>query len=246
MENVGQSKLRNKEFQKKFSRQKLLKHIVSAPEPVIFDVGAHHGESVVYLKPLFPKASIYSFEPDPDSFDVLSAAAIEGVSYFNLALSDADGTKVRFYRNKISHTNSLFKVNLKSKDSIGIAKATVKKDTQFFNNFNEEVMVAAVRLDSFTRQHSIKLIDLLKIDVQGAECRVLTGGGETLRNTKVIVMEISFYDYYEHQTTFMDVEQILLPLGFRLFSISELSNNPMNGRTDWAEVFYLNQNMTNE
>jgi hypothetical protein len=59
-------------------------------------------------------------------------------------------------------------------------------------------------------------------------------------------MKISFFDYYEHQTTFMDVEQILLPLGFRLFSISEISNNPMNSSTDWAEVVYMNQNMTND
>jgi FkbM family methyltransferase len=241
MKNVGQSESRNKQFREKFSRERLLQHVVTAAEPVIFDVGAHHGESVTYLKPLFPKASIYSFEPDPDSFDVLSASVIEGVSYFNMALSDADGT-ASFYRNKISHTNSLLKVNLNSRDSIGIANATAENDTQYFESFNEEVKVATTRLDSFTKQHAIGQIDLLKIDVQGAECRVLAGGNTTLRNTKVIVLEISFFDYYEHQTAFMDVEQILSPLGFRLFSISEISNNPMNGRTDWAEVVYLNQN----
>jgi FkbM family methyltransferase len=175
MENVGQSKSRNKEFQEKFGRKQLLQHVVSAAEPVIFDVGAHRGESADYLKPLFPKASIYSFEPDSESFAVLSAAAVEGVTYFNIAFSDADGT-VSFYRNKISHTNSLFKVNLNSKDAIGIAKATTENDSKYFNGFNEEIKVAAVRLDSFAKQYSIDLIDLLKIDVQGAECRVLTGG----------------------------------------------------------------------
>lgn len=245
MENVGQSKLRNKEFQEKFSREGLLRHVVKAEKPFIFDVGAHHGESVVYLKTLFPNASIHSFEPDPDSFDVLSASAIEGVSYFNLALSDADGM-ASFYRNKISHTNSLFKVNLNSRDSIGIANAVAENDTQYFEGFNEEVKVAATRLDSFSKQHSIGQIDLLKIDVQGAECRVLAGGSVTLRNTKVIVLEINFFDYYEHQTSFLDIENILSPLGFRFFSISELSNNPMNGRTDWAEVVYLNQSFTKQ
>lgn len=245
MENVGQSKSRNKEFQERFSREGLIMHVVKADKPVIFDVGAHHGESVAYLKTLFPNSSIHSFEPDPDSFDVLSASVIEGVSYFNLALSDVDGM-ASFYRNNISHMNSLFKVNLSSRDSIGAAKAAAGNDTQYFDGFNEEVKIAAVRLDSFAKEHSINRIDLLKIDVQGAECRVLTGGSETLRKTRVIVMEISFYDYYEHQTTFLDVEQILSPLGFRLFSISEISNNPMNGRTDWAEVVYLNQSMTNE
>ncbi len=245
MENVGQSKSRNKEFQERFNSELLLQYLVTAADPVIFDVGAHHGESVVYLKKLFPNASVYSFEPDPDSFKVLSGAAIEGVSYFNFAISDTDG-EASFYRNMISHTNSLFKVNLNSSDSISIAKANAEKDAHFFDGFNQEVKVDTVRLDSFTIQHSIGQIDLLKIDVQGAESRVLIGGGETLRNTRAIVMEISFFDYYERQTTFMDVEQILLPLGFRLFSISEVSNNPMNGRTDWAEVIYLNRNTTNE
>lgn len=243
MENVGQSKSRNKEFQEKFSRDGLLRHVVNTDKPVIFDVGAHHGESVVYLKALFPNASIHSFEPDPDSFDLLSSSVIDGVSYFNLALSDEDGV-ASFYRNKISHTNSLLKVNLNSRDSIGIANATVKNDTQYFEGFNEEVKVAVTRLDTFTKQHSIGQIDLLKIDVQGAECRVLAGGSETLKNTNVLVLEISFFDYYEHQTTFMDVEKILSPLGFRLFSISEISNNPMNGRTDCAEVVYLNKSFT--
>jgi hypothetical protein len=116
---------------------------------------------------------------------------------------------------------------------------------QYFEGFNTEVKVPSMRLDSFTKQHAIDRIDLLKIDVQGAECRVLTGGMASLRKTKAIILEISFYDYYEHQTAFMDVEQILSPLGFRLFSISEISNNPMNGRTDWAEVVYLNQDHVN-
>ncbi|MBF0292866.1 MAG: FkbM family methyltransferase [Nitrospinae bacterium] len=242
MENVGQIKSRNKEFQEKFDRGRLLQHIVTADAPVIADVGAHFGESVAYFKKLFPKATIYSFEPDPDSFARLSGAVIEGVSYFNLALSDEDGS-ASFYRNKISHTNSLLKVNLDSRDSIGVAKAKAENDSRYFEGFNEEVNVATIRLDSFARQHSIGQIDILKIDVQGAERRVLLGGEATLRNTKAIVMEIIFFDYYESRTAFIDVESVLAPLGFRLFSISDISNNPMNGRTDWAEVVYLNQNL---
>lgn len=244
MENVGQSKLRNEEFKSKFSRDKLLQHVVSVERPVVFDIGAHRGESVAYLKRIFPKATVYSFEPDPDSFAALSATSIDGVSYFNLALSNADGTAI-FNRNRISHTNSLLKVNLKSKDSIGITKATAEKNTKFFDDFNEEIRVTTVTLDSFSRQHSINIIDLLKIDVQGAECNVLAGGHATLAHTKVVIIEISFYDYYEKSSTFLDVEQILSPLGFRLFSISEVSNNPMNGRTDWAEVVYINHSMLN-
>jgi hypothetical protein len=137
-------------------------------------------------------------------------------------------------------------VNLKSRDSIGITKAHAEKDTEYFDGFNEEIQVSTMQFDTFVKQHGIHKVDLLKIDVQGAECRVLKGGKQALRNVKAIVMEISFFDYYEHGTTFLDVEEILAPLGFRLYSISEISNNPMNGRTDWAEVVYLNQNLIKE
>jgi len=239
MENVGQSKSRNREFEKKFSREKLFQHVVAGLTPVIFDIGAHHGESVSFFTSLFPKSKVYSFEPDPDSYIALSKSAPRGASCFNLAISDIEG-EIPFFQNKISHTNSLLKVNLGSRDSIGIANASANNDTQYFEGFNVEVKVTATTLDSFTNEHSIKVIDLLKIDVQGAESRVLAGAEKILKNTRVIVLEISFFDYYEEQTSFMDIEKFLFPLGFRLYSISEISNNPMNGRTDWVEVVYLN------
>ena len=98
-------------------------------------------------------------------------------------------------------------------------------------------------LDSFTRKHSIGKVDLLKIDVQGAECNVLRSGQNALMRVRTIVIEISFFDYYENQTSFLNVESILFPLGFKLYSISEISNNPLNGRTDWAEVVYVNSSL---
>ena len=103
--------------------------------------------------------------------------------------------------------------------------------------------MATTTLDTFMKAYSKEMVDLLKIDVQGAECRVLSGGKKTIKKTKIIILEISFFDYYEHQTSFLDVELLLSPLGFKLYSVSEISNNPMNGRTDWAEVVYVNRNL---
>jgi len=59
---------------------------------------------------------------------VLSNTPIDNVTYYNFALSDEDNT-VSFYRNKISLTNSLFKVNMGSSDSIGITKILADNDT---------------------------------------------------------------------------------------------------------------------
>lgn len=240
MENVGESNLRNSEFKNKFTREKLLHKLVGKNDPIVFDIGAHEGQSIVFFSKLFPQAHIYSFEPDPVSFNSLSNIEIPNLKLENYALSDNIG-ETSFYRNGISHTNSLYKVNHESKDSISISIAKSENNSSFFEGLNQEIKVKTTTLDYYIDSKSISQIDLLKIDVQGAEIKVLNGAISTLSKTKCVILEISFYDYYESQSSFMDIEKILIPIGYKLYSISEISNNPMNGRTDWVEVIYLKQ-----
>lgn len=237
MKNVGESGVRNRAFEEKYTREKVLQEVIGSGRVILFDIGAHFGESVTYLRDLFPESEILSFEPDPESFEKLSAENVPGVRCFNLAFCDRDG-EMAFYRNRISHTNSLLKVNPGSLDSIAFTKAREEQRTDIFEDVNSEIQVPTARLDTFCRANNIPHIDLLKIDVQGAERFVLEGGPETLEKSRVVVLEISFFDYYEQSSSFSDIEKFLHPAGFRLFSISEISNNPMNGRTDWAEVIY--------
>ena len=72
MEDVGESNNRNEEFKNKFNRDTIIKNLVKINKPTILDIGAHHGQSVKYFKKLFPNSFIHSFEPDPDSFLILS------------------------------------------------------------------------------------------------------------------------------------------------------------------------------
>jgi hypothetical protein len=66
-----------------FSEQKRL---LDASSPaVIFDVGAHHGETALAYRKLFPTAIIYCFEPFQESFAILQATLAESarVRLFN-------------------------------------------------------------------------------------------------------------------------------------------------------------------
>jgi FkbM family methyltransferase len=193
---------------------------------------------VAYLRKIFPQSLIYSFEPDPKSFTILSEKGFEKHICFNLAVSDNTG-KANFFRNEISHTNSLFKINIKSSDSIKISEDQEKSETDYSTKINKKIEVNTIRLDDIVEQEKFDKIDLLKIDVQGAEAQVLRGGTKALKLTSAIIMEVSLYDYYENRTSFYDVEKLLLPAGFKLFSILEISQNPMNGRTDWVESLYI-------
>lgn len=237
MDAVGESKKRNEEFQRSFDRLKLIRSVVAGRFPILLDIGAHRGESVAYLRDAFPDSFIYSIEPDPESFEVLSAKKADKHRCLNVAISNAN-SEMTFYKNEISHTNSLFRVNAKSQDSIRIQKAIKNNDMSVFEKFNHEIKVRAITLDELISEEKIERIDLLKIDVQGAEALVLEGGPRALKMANAVLLEVSFYDYYEKKTSFFEIEQHLRPAGLELFSISEISQNPMNGRTDWAEVLY--------
>ena len=82
----------------------------------------------------------------------------------------------------------------------------------------------------------------MKIDVQAVEMNVLQGCGQILDRVGVILVEISLYDYYANSSSIGGVESHLSPHGFSLWSVTDVSNNPMNGRTDWVELLYVNPN----
>lgn len=239
MENVGTFSNRNAEFEKKFSREKILEKLVNTIQPTIFDVGAHKGESALFFNKIFPSANIHSFEPDPETFRDLQDTANEISKCHNLALANKTGLS-SFFKNNLSHTNSILRVNLESEDSIKLS--TARKSPEVFQNtatdFNKEITISTIRLDEFCQQNHISRINLLKIDTQGTEAEVLRGAGDLLYNVDNIILEICFFDFYEKRSSFFDVESVIRNFGFKIFSISQISNNPMNGRTDWVEAIY--------
>ena len=123
-------------------------------------------------------------------------------------------------------------MNIDSHDSIRAQKKNITKEV------NSRININTYTLDKFFEDYNINSVDLMKVDTQGAEELVLEGGQASLHKINVLILEVSFYDYYVHKASFTDVEKYLLPAGFELFSILEISNNPMNGRTDWVEVLY--------
>ena len=111
----------------------------------------------------------------------------------------------------------------------------------YYSKFNHKRKVSTIRLDDYCSKIGINKIDLLKMDTQGSEPEILEGFGNKLKDVAVVISELMFYDYYERRLSFSDIEKYLLPANFMLFDISHISKNPMNGRTDWVDVIYVNK-----
>jgi len=229
---------RTKEANQVFSKEKLLKSLVSTHQPVIFDIGANIGQSVDYFKSIWQYSKIYSFEPVSASFETLqnNVKCYDNIKCYKIALSNYIGNS-KFYINEHQiMLSGFYNLNKHSRDSLAVNQP----EPSHFNYFNSsEATVQVETLDFFCKANNVEKIDLLKLDTQGAEPLILEGASEILKNTSVIISELMLYDLYEKQVSFIDYEKILIPLGFRLYDISHISKNPLNGRTDWVEVIYI-------
>lgn len=86
----------------------------------------------------------------------------------------------------------------------------------------ETVMVQVRPLDEIVAGAGwTEPIDLLKLDVQGAELLALKGAVETLSRTQMVWTEVSFRPLYQGSAVFADIHSFLFARGFRLYSIHD-------------------------
>ena len=230
------SHTRNHQFYENFPTEwHVVAKIVSNPSPLVFDVGAHRGESIEAVLNLFPDSKIIAFEANPTLAHDLVQKYINlpQVIINNFAVSSTAGA-ADFYINEITHSSSLFKINHKSKDSIAINSGKIES----LGEINQKISIKAVTIDEIVQSEDIQHIDVLKIDAQGAEIDVLEGARNSLQHTSVVKVEVSLFDFYSQQSSLHKVETLMRDAGLTLYSIPFVSQNPMNGRTDWVEAIY--------
>ncbi len=86
-------------------------------------------------------------------------------------------------------------------------------------------------------------IDLLKLDVQGAERRVLAGAAECLARTSVIMIETNFVSHYEGDDLFGDLGELLGEHGFQFWTMTALFYSPA-GQAMWADAVFVRQSVS--
>lgn len=144
---------------------------------VVFDVGANVGSWSRDALKLFPNAFVYAFELSPNTHATLELNLRgSGVKTYNFGLSDVEeGLKFKDYGNN-SGGNSI------------VLRASFHDDYLPFDYSVGQVRVG----EDFCRQEGLGFIDLLKIDVEGAEHRVLRGFSKMLENRMVRIIQFEY------------------------------------------------------
>ncbi len=197
------------------NNESVLQKIISSDEPLIVDVGGYNGSSVRKYTELFPKSIIYSLEPFPRSYSQLCKLESNRVKTFNLGLSSHKGTET-FYVNKLNETNSLLSFSKDVKDTWCGLEGLITE---------AKIECKFVTLDEFISAHEIKHVDLLKLDVQGAEFKVLEGSKNALSEKRIyaIQMELILADTYIGQKSMRYYFDLFKKFGYQPYSMTDFA-----------------------
>ena len=143
---------------------------------IIFDIGGNIGITAIYLATIFPDAKIYTFEPLPDNFEILTKniQKYDNIKAFNIGLGSKNGN---------------FKVYL-SDDSENFGGVSFFPDPTG-NKSDSYISCEVKNINEMIEKLNIESIDLIKIDTEGAEHDILMAIHEKIiRNVSWITGEL--------------------------------------------------------
>lgn len=172
---------------------------------ICYDVGAHFG---IYSVLMAQHGTVIAFEPNPDIYKHLKkTAATRNITAFNIALSDSNG-RADFFVPEEATMGSLINWT-REEDMSGIAK---------FAGDVTRTDCEVRKLDDLVRENDLPLPDFMKIDVEGAEIKVLRGGHDTIaRSRPKILFEVSKGLWEKQGTSHQEAVSFFDSIDYRLF-----------------------------
>lgn len=128
---------------------------IDTEQPVILDCGGHIGTFTLYLKNLYPQAKVFILEPVQNNIQYLQA---------NLDLNKT--TDVTIINHALYGSAGKFYIDLSNKQFDAVSLSSTKPAN------DEYIEVDALTLDQVLQQNNISRVDLMKLDIEGAEYNV--------------------------------------------------------------------------
>ena len=209
-----------------------LKYRVRFPITTGFDVGANNGSIVLLFTQFFPSAKVVCFEPFSTTYKrlVSNTEHLRNVQTYRVALSDvAESRQVSVLPEDQSVANSLSNRKI--------------EDVAFSGN---EETIEVQTIDMFLEAHSeISTIDLLKIDTEGFDLKVLKGAENAMRQKRIrsIYTEVGLSlknDYHIHLSKMIDFCESFDFVFIGLFAV-DIRHSPWDRH--FGNAFFIHKSM---
>jgi FkbM family methyltransferase len=177
---------------------------------VFFDVGANNGEDSIAYAKANPDALVYAFEPSPYLVEVIknSSSDLKNYTIIQAAVSDFNGSSTFNICKDLQGLGSLLEWGKDAK----------KLWPNFKLNFNEQIDVNVIKLETFIEENNIKNITYFHCDTQGNDLKVLQGLGKYIDIIQEGQVEATRLDssLYEGQNTADQTVQFLISKNFEI------------------------------
>jgi len=172
----------------------------------ILDIGANIGQFHQLAKQTFPEAFIFSIEASLDCESSLK----ELTDNYYIGLLAKDTSEYDFYSRKDAPT--------------GTGNSIYRELTHFYSDDQLEIIKQkGIKLDDLFESDSE--FDLIKIDTQGSELDIITGGINLCKKAKGILLEVSLTQYNQGAPLYREVLTFMKEFGFRPEAILDESRN---------------------
>lgn len=184
----------------------------------ILDIGANIGQFHTHAKQIFPESYIFSIEASDDCEPHLKQIT----ENYYIGLLAKDNIEYDFYSRKDCST--------------GTGNSIYRELTHFYSEDQLEIIKKqGIRLDDlFTDDTEF---DLIKIDTQGSELDIITGGIELCKKSKGILLEVSLTQYNENAPLYNEVIEYMENIGFLA---KEVLDENLNSSLHQQDIFFLN------
>lgn len=156
----------------------LTRHLKGKLNGVVLDVGANVGDYSAMVMRFHSQARIYAFEPHPNTFARLQDRfQSTSCTPIQAAVGDTSGSV------------TLYDYNVNGSSHASLYPEVIERLHRASSVGHEVLMLT---LDDFVRDSGIDRIQLLKIDVEGNELKVLQGLANYLAAGKVAIIHFEF------------------------------------------------------
>lgn len=158
-----------------------LAELVGDDDDVVIDAGSSSGLFSRLVKERHPGVRLIAIEANPRLVPIIrwNLHSFDNWDIVPKALTNNAAGVVTFYRNEDAPQTSSLERG--SAEIVGRWPA-------------EEISVASTSVDAIAEQFGLEKIDVLKMDIQGAETLAIAGAAATLPRLSKLIIEVSFLD----------------------------------------------------
>lgn len=193
---------------------------------IIIDVGTRDGDDAEFLRQRLNGSEIYAIDANPLAIEQVKTSYPD-FNIFETAISNYDGT-TKF-------------VQIVSDDKDHAGSSSIENYSFFEEAEYNTIEVPVTRMDSFIKSVGLedKVIDLIKVDIEGYTHEFLEGMGDYIKNVKIFHLETeTFYRHFQHKTN-NHIINFMINSGFLLCDVQYQWGEGIQDQT-WINPSYIN------